>query len=116
MINQAGEAHLDAVPADPALRNWQAAGRAIESGGRTLVNAMTPFAQGAKETAETALYPIRRGLEGAGSLAVQGARQVIPGAYKVFDEPTPANPMGLQNAAPASVPERKLEDSRPLVM
>lgn len=116
MINQAGEAHLDAVPEDPALRNWQAAGRAVESGGRTLVNAMTPFVQGAKETAETALYPVRRGLEGVGSLAVQGARQVIPGAYKVFDEPTPENPLGLQNVTPAPVPERKLEDIRPSAM
>jgi hypothetical protein len=112
MINQAGEAHLDAVPEDPALRNWQAAGRAVESGGRTLVNAMIPFAQGA----ETALYPIRRGLEGVGSLAVQGAREVIPGTYKAFDEPTPANPLGLQNVTPAPPPERKLEDIRPSAM
>jgi hypothetical protein len=75
------------APVDPAVANWET----LANAGKAVSDFMPPNL-------------IKRGVEGIGSLAVQGARQVIPGASRVFNEPTPANPYGLQNAVPAQPP------------
>ena len=93
-----GAAPVPSAPAatiDPAMENWRAVGNVVKTVGEAPGNLI-----------EAGLIrPINRAAEGLGSLAVQGARQLIPGAYKVFNEPTPANPYGLQDAIqPARVP------------
>lgn len=86
-----------AAEVDPALANWRTAGNVVKAVGEAPGNLI-----------EAGLIrPINRAAQGLGSLAVQAARQVIPGAYKVFNEPTPANPYGLEAAAgpsPLAIP------------
>lgn len=75
---------------DPAMENWRTAGKVVRAIGEAPGNLI-----------EAGLIrPINRAAEGLGSLAIQGARQLVPGAHKVFNEPTPTNPYGLQDVVP----------------
>ena len=85
---------------DPALQNWQAVGDAVTNASKSLVNAVGPPVEKAlqygSDLVNIGAQPFKAGGEYLASKVLQGARQVIPGAYKSIQEATPENPLGIQ--------------------